>query len=174
MGILYKGDDSEEGTQNPETDSVSCGALAVEQSTPAFILRTAKSRRSRRRSTWRSLPLYLSLSNLRDDIDIARLLSPPLSHNPPTIQHREISIPSSPIVAPITTVEIPLSLPTTSALGSPASAHGSQHLLDNTLTIPSHSLENGDWTFITTAHHTPNTQSPSSEPETWILLSDDS
>ena len=135
---------------------------------PLYILRQVKPRRSRRRPTWQSIPLYLSLSNLRDDNDIARLLSPQSTTN---IQHR----PSHVLVK-----ETPLSLPTSSASAlsssSSLSAHGSSDLnFLETTSLPSHSLEPEDWTFITTQQNTTSDSlsSPASEPETWILLSDD-
>jgi hypothetical protein len=163
LGILYNND--EDIAQDSKSNTVACD-IPVEQSVPMFVIRHGKPCRSRRRSTWRSLPLYLSLSTLTEDADIARLLSPSTPHTP-TIQHRDTSIPTP------TTTDIPLSLPAPPALES---THKSEHLLDNTVQSPhSFDLNSGDWTFITTPHTTPLVSTPSaSEPETWILLSDDS
>jgi hypothetical protein len=167
MGILYDNKD--------EDNTVTC-EVPFEQAPPVFILRHRKAKRSRRRSTWRSLPLYLSFSSLGDDADIARLLSPSITDTPTpmTIQHREL--PSTPI-----STDIPQSLPPTPALES-ATIHGSSHLLPNTPIEVSqpHSLSLNTtvdgWEFINTphAHQDPHTSTPISEPETWILLSDDS
>jgi len=132
-----------------EDNTVAC-ELPSEQAPPIYIIRHRKPRRSRRRSL-RSLPLYLSFSSLGDDADIARLLSPSISNTPTpmTIQHREL--PSTPIT------NTPLSLP---------DVNGSLSFPDTTL---------DGWEFITTPqHHTDPQPSPASEPETWILLSDDS
>lgn len=105
-------------------------------------------RQGKPRRTRRSkpmLPLYLSFSDFGTDVDIARLLS--LSQpQTPTIQHR---------VAP-------QSLPLPSALESGSQSHSFLPQLDI-----------ADWTFIETAHTLPQI-SPASEPETWILLGDDS
>ncbi|PMD58206.1 uncharacterized protein K444DRAFT_439546 [Hyaloscypha bicolor E] len=86
MGILYVGEDI---AVDSESNTIVCG-VPVESSGPMFSIRQGKPRRSRR-STWRSLPLYLSFSDLSNDADIARLLSfstPPT----PTIQHRPLTI----------------------------------------------------------------------------------
>jgi len=165
MGILYDNKDEE--------NTVACEA-PIEQTPPMFILRHRKPKRSRRRSTWHSLPLYLSFSSLEDDADIAQLLSPSITTTPTpmTIQHREH--PSTPI-----STDIPQSLPPTSALES-ATIHGSPHLLPNAPVRASqpHSLPLSvdGWEFINTpqARQDPHTSTPISEPETWILLSDDS
>jgi len=134
-----------------------------EQSAPMFAIRPSRQSRCSRRSKWRSLPLYLPSSGLSHDADIARLTSP-ISHNP-AIQHREISTNVS------NTTDIPQSLPPPSALSS---SSRSTHLLNNTNSIPINlDLTPGDWTFINTPS-SPNSTTPLSEPETWILLSDDS
>ncbi|KAH9222735.1 hypothetical protein DL95DRAFT_518293 [Leptodontidium sp. 2 PMI_412] len=152
LGILYN--DNEDLTQDSESNTIACD-VPVEQSVPMFVLRQGKPRRSRRRSTWRSLPLYLPLSSLSDDADIARLLS--LSPAP-TIQHR--------LTTP-TPMDTPLSLP-------PLALESPQH--DNTISIssPRHTLDfySGDWTFVHTPHHADPSPTPSSEPETWILIDD--
>jgi hypothetical protein len=159
---------------NDEENTVAC-EVPSEQACPTFILRHRKAT-PRRRSTWRSLPLYLSFSNLGDDADIARLLSPSVS-NPSTtmtIQHHELATPPN-------TTDIPQSLPPTPALES-ASVNGSKHLIPNTPIEkpPTQSLPPNttgeDWEFINTPQHhiDPHTSIPLSELETWILLGDDS
>jgi len=149
MGILYKDED----TVHRESNSVALD-VPVQQSAPLFVIRPSRPRKRSHCSTWRNLPLYLSLSDLSTDADIARFLSPPISYTS-TIQHRNIL-----------TTDIPQSLP-------PNSASGSSHLLDN-ISLSHLDFNSGDWTFISTPPHTPLVSSPSSEPETWILLSDDS
>ena len=166
MGILY---------DNKYEENIVAREVPSEQASPMFILRHRKSK-PRRRSTWRSLPLYLSFSSLGDDADIARLLSPSISNPLPpiTIQHHEH------FTSPITT-DIPQSLPPTSALES-SSINGSQHVTPNSSieTPHTHSLllntTGDDWEFINTPQHNrePHTSTPASEPETWILLGDDS
>ncbi|KUJ21109.1 uncharacterized protein LY89DRAFT_426969 [Mollisia scopiformis] len=174
MGILYK--DDEDIAQVSKSNTVSCD-VPVQHPVPMFIIRRGKPKRSRRRSTWRSLPLYLSFSGLSDDADIARLLSPSTTTSPiPTIQHRT----KIPLMSSNTDIDIPQSLPAplSSAFGS-GSLQGS-HFLDNTtfsISIPEpHSFDTisntGDWTFIQTPHHVSASSTPSSEPETWILIDD--
>jgi len=164
LGILYN--DNEDFAQNsPDSNTISCD-VPIEPSVPMFILRQGKPRRSRRRSNWRSLPLYLSLSSLSDDADIARLLS--LSPFP-TIQHR-LSTPTH------FDTDILQSLPPP-ALEFP---HHNDNDKDDTISIPPLSQQNildfnsnsGDWTFIHTPHPTNPSPTPSSEPETWILIDD--
>jgi hypothetical protein len=169
MGILYE---DESIAHDSESNTIVCDA-PIEHSVPMFIVRHGKPRRSRRRSTWRSLPLYLSFSSLSNDADITRLLSPSVSHTP-TIQHRDVTVE---IPTPINTdisidTSIPQSLPPTPAFSG--SVHGS-HLVDNTPISPLSSIfhqHTGDWTFITALHNTPGTSTPHSEPETWILIDD--
>jgi hypothetical protein len=149
MGILYKDED----TVQLESNSVARD-VPVQQPAPLFVIRPSRRPRKRtHRSMWRNLPLYLSLSDLSTDTDIIRLLSPSTLYTS-TIQHRE------------TLTDIAQSLPPTLALGS-------SHFLDN-ISLSHHDFDSGDWTFIHTAPHDPLVSSPSSEPETWILLSDDS
>jgi len=149
LGILYNDEDN---IQDSESNITLCD-VPLEQSVPMFILRHKQPKRSRRRPVQSSpLPLYLSFSCLSDDSDIARLLSPSVSHTP-TIQHREITLPTP-----------TLSLPPTLALES------SIHFFDNTPVISTTPhLITEDWTFINTGHHTP-TATPSSEPEAWVLI----
>lgn len=193
MGILYI-DEDDDVLQDEDANPVSCD-VPVEQSFPMFVLRQGKPRRSRRQATWRSLPpLYLSFSNLSDDFDVKRWLSP--SHTPiSTIQHRDS------IITPSSRVEegfLPQSLPSPpafesmyhfSSLGSSSSSDED----DDIPTSPSHSTisllpkdqdqDQQGWTLIdrddpphpqtqnnTTTIQTPTT--PCSEPETWELIDD--
>jgi len=149
LGILFDDDDFESNA-NGVTQAL------PEQPPPTFVIRPGRLRPSRRRSTWRSLQLHLSLSDLRGDTDISRLMSQP--DPSPTIQHRstnKCTLPTS-VSFPSPMNGTPLSLPPipTSALQS--SSHNSS----------------SEWTFINipTPSQDPN---PPSEPETWILLSDD-
>jgi hypothetical protein len=175
MGILYK--DSSGITPDPSSNTISCEVPVEQNTSPMFVFRYGKPRRP---LTWRSsLPLYLSFSSLSDDIDITRFLSPSTTPNePPTIQHRDIPSREKP-----QTTDIPQSLPLTSS--ALLAAHGEVPSIlnsDNTanpipISSPSTpSLDQlGDWTFInTTPHRTTQIATPSSEPETWIILSDDS
>lgn len=158
MGILYDSEDKDNCTASK--------IPSIEQAPPtSFVWRHRKPRRSRR---LRALPLHLSLSTISTDAAIARLLSASPATTPtPTIQHRE--------VLPGTT---PQSLPSRSPSPSPALE---SPLLDTQHTH-THSLHHqtatalDDWELITTtppqSHDEVST--PSSEPETWILLSDDS
>jgi len=156
LGILYHDKDSAQ----EESESVRIEVPSY----PVFFLRASKPRQHAHRSTTRrTQPLYLSMSDLSRDADIARLFSPS-STQTQTIQHRDTTM----------TPSIPQSLPPTSALES---THGSHHLLNNTVSNSSLSFDfinSGDWTLIGTAPQTPLVSTPSSEPETWILLSDDS
>jgi hypothetical protein len=166
MGILYK----DEGTALKEFNSIARD-VPVQQSAPMFVIRPSRPRKRAQRSSWRTLPLYLSLSDLSTDADIARLLSPSTSYTS-TIQHRDTH-----------TTDIPQSLPTTSASGSvsahesttPLSSSAIYDLIPHEISIPPQSLESGDWTFINNTNaSTPSLTSPASETETWIFLSDDS
>ncbi|RDL40447.1 uncharacterized protein BP5553_00426 [Venustampulla echinocandica] len=171
LGILY--DNVEDTTQDK---SVVC-EVPLEQPSPLFTLRYRKSsrnsRRNRRRSQRSSLPLYLSLSNLKDDADIVRLLSPSTSTTAtkPPIQHR--AVPATP---PPISLDIPQSLPVAAVPALEESIHSSvPHFLDNTSILPTpHENHVSDWEFIMINNDaTLQTTTPSSEPETWILLGDD-
>ncbi|KAE8451949.1 hypothetical protein EG329_002113 [Mollisiaceae sp. DMI_Dod_QoI] len=179
MGIFYN--DDEDITQDSQPNTVSCD-VPVQQSIPLFIIRHGKPKRSRRCSTWRSIPLYLSFSELSDDAAVARLLSQSPSTSPtPTIQHRT----KTPFTTLNTDISIPQSLPAPSATAS-ASAFGSgslhgSHFLNNpnTISIPlpirpsfAPNTNTGDWTFIQTSPYASHPTTPSSEPETWILIDD--
>jgi len=137
--------------------------LPLRQEAPMFVIKPA--RRSRQRSTWRSLPLYLSFSNLSEDSDIAHLISPNRRITP-TIQHRT-PIPST--AASIIDFDTPQSLPPATALSqSPGS--GNPNLLHD-INTPTFAPAGEDWTFITHTH-TRHDTTPFSEPETWILHDD--
>jgi len=151
LGILYDGE-----SIPPDQAAVECSVQAVDEhiSAPLYTLRPSRTSRpklSRRGNPKRQL--YLSLSNLSSDIDIAQWLSP---HPSPTKQHRDS-------LSNIST-DIPLSLlPTTLAFDPGALSNSQSNFLAN----------DTDWTFINQTQTENNMQSPSSEPETWILLSDD-
>jgi len=163
MGILYG-----------EYDGKLDGAAAVylgrpkEEPSPMFTIRPSRRKPRSQCQKWQAIPLYLSLSDLSTDAHIARLISPSIAYTE-TIQHRDSTS--------INNTDIPLSLPPSSAFSS---LTGSAHLLDNTnpSIIPINlDLDQGDWTFITNSPTTtpiPHSTTPISEPETWILLSDDS
>ena len=158
MGILYG---EQPNCQSPE-NVVVCD-VPLQQEAPMFVMRP--SRRSRRRQTWRSLPLHLSFSDLSDDADIARLISS-IPCITPTIQHRD---PISSTSASIISIETPQSLPPTTS-ASLSQSNGSGNLLAD-INTPTFISAGEDWTFIThspTRHDT----TPSSEPETWILCDD--
>jgi hypothetical protein len=162
MGILY-------------SDGDAAGALiAKEQPAPAFVIRPGKPRSSRR-SKWVKVALDTPFYDLITDDAIAPT-TPPFSYQPP-IQHRAnpnsinndlTTIPQSlpPINNDLTT--IPQSLPPTSA--SLESITESPEFFD-----PLSSPSTGDWTFVHhAAQHTAASSAPPTEPETWILLGDDS
>jgi hypothetical protein len=171
MGILYGGG-GEDLAYDSGLNAIVCG-VSVDHSSPMFSIRPVKPRRSRRSSSWRSVPLYLSFSDLSDDADIARFLSlSPSNTHTPTIQHRDLTI------QPLTNTDIdsPQSLPPTPAF---TGSLLSNLVVDNTPNAISSSLHDsilpqqaGDWTFITAPHNTPGTATPLSEPETWILIDD--
>jgi hypothetical protein len=162
MGILY-------GEYDNKLDDAAAAYLGrpKEEPSPMFTIRPSRRKPRRSHSQWQAIPLYLSLSDLSTDADIARLIYPSISYTE-TIQHRDITTNAT---------DIPQSLPPPSALSS---LTGSIHILDdiNTNSIPiNFDLTPGDWAFITASPHTtpvPHPATPISEPETWILLSDDS
>ena len=154
--------------------------VPVERPAPFFILRPGKPRRSRKQSSliWRPLILHLPVSSLSDDFDIVRLSSS-LSHTP-KIQHRGTTLPKSLSATLVIDMHIPQSLPPTKALEF-ASGSTLECLTPNTLINESFlpcsnpaslDLNAGDWTFVNTPNPTPRTSTPSSEPETWILIDD--
>ena len=165
MGILY----DEHLAFDSESNTIVCSA-PIESSVPMFSIRQGKSRRSRRSSSWRSLPLYLSFSDLSNDADIARLLSPSIPPTP-TIQHRDLTIQT--LLNTDIDVKTPQSLPPTPALPGSLLSDLVDGLIDNTPN--SHAILTqriGDWTFITTPHNTPGSLTPLSDQETWILIDD--
>jgi len=156
MGILY--DHEENTTHDSEPNNIVCD-IRVEQPPPMFVIRNSKPRRSRRRSSFRSLPLYLSFSSLSEDTEIAQFISSS------TIQHRPISIPIPQTISTSPDIKIPLSLPSTPALQPPVS---------NSISLPtSPNHEVNDWILI--PQHTCTTlitTTPSTNPEPWILIDD--
>lgn len=187
LGILYD-------------DEVSGADLAVDAlpprryAAPEFIIRPGKlsRRRTLKRSTWESLSLYLSFSALSQDDDIARLLISDCDNTPTpsvssTIQHHETesTLNSSSLNSPDV---VPQSLPTPesapintplleSAMQSPARLSDSLPALS----LPSSNAAPEDWTFVNTRASSTvddadaGTCTPAiSEPETWVLLNDDS
>jgi hypothetical protein len=185
MGILYNED--EFLAQDEDANPVLCDVpLKLEQpSFPIFVLRHGRPRRSKRRSTWRSLPpLCISFSGLSDDADIKRLLSPsvlPMT----TIQHREFSEPT-----PVSIFkDIPLSLPPPPAFedlcdsvsASPTSVSNEDNPISVPPTPPPAPISLQFIDTDDTLNNTPilpiptlcSTQSTSEEePETWILIDD--
>jgi len=144
IGILNM---DEENAQD-EPNLVSCD-VPVEPSAPLFVIRPGRLRG--RRSALRALPLYLSLSSLSDDINIARLMSSPTHVSHSTIQRRPASRP-----APINT-DLPPSLPGTPTISSA--------LVDHTVSSPtSFDLNTGDWTLVGTSQHSTASSTPVSEP----------
>lgn len=183
MGILYNEDDSAV-SRDENANVVSCD-VAVEHSFPCtFVLSHGKPKRSRRSVALRSTlpPLYLSLSDLSDDSEIARLLARSIASVPVALhasQHRERPV-TKPHPLSITTdiktdLDIPQSLPPPSAFES---MYGSGSLSipaskpndPPQISLPPHAI---DWTFISSPSHTDTTpSSPSSEPDTWVLIDD--
>jgi len=170
MGILY---DDGDLAHDSESNIIVCD-VPVDRAVPLYIIRHGKPSRSRRRSTcssWRSLSLYSSFSDLCNDADIARLLSPSVLHTP-IIPHRDPTVENPIHITSNIDTCIPQSLPPTPAFSG--SSHG-LHLIDNTPISLSNSIlhqHTGDWTFISAPHNTPETPTPLSEPETWILIDD--
>lgn len=163
MGILYG--EQPDCESHSKENAVLCD-VPLRHEAPMFVMRP--SRRSRqRRSTWRSLPLSLSFSDLSNDTDIARLISP-IPHSTPTIQHRD---PIQSTTASIIDIDIQQSLPpNTPALSSSLQLNGSANLLAD-INTPTFISPGEDWTFIT-HNHTRHDSTPSSEPETWSLCDD--
>lgn len=184
MGILYNEDD-EDIVRDVELNTISCD-VPVEHSFPMFVVRHGKPRRSRRRTIVRSLPpLYLSFATLSDDVDIANFLSH--SNTPmPKIKHCESVEPtplSSVSISLPTDIDIPQSLPPPSAFEMESFYGSGSGIIssDNTpvqisLPAPQTSLlsQQGDWTFVNIPlrHNTTILETPTSEPETWILIDD--
>jgi hypothetical protein len=162
MGILY--DETQQDCESHANENAVLCDVPLGQEVPMFVMRP--SRRSQRRSTWRSLPLYLSFSDLSKDTDIARLLSP-IQRITPTIQHRD-HIPST--TASIIDVDTPQSLPPNTPALSTHHLNGISNLLTE-ISTPTFVSVGEDWTFITHMH-TQHDSTPFSEPETWSLCDD--
>jgi hypothetical protein len=147
MGILHDGTSSNQ-------------ACEVAHEPPLFIIRPRKRRAPKRqRSGWVSLPLHLSFSNLSEDSQIKKFISNDTTSNS-TIQHRRTFLP------------LHISLDTLQSLPAATPALGESNILSAT-TSPIQTLYQ-DWELINSSSQpsTPLTDG-SSEPETWILLSDD-
>jgi hypothetical protein len=165
LGILYLNDGERQDCEPHAKDNAILCDVPLRQEAPMFVIRPSR-RSRRRRSTLCSLPLYLSLSNLSDDTDIAYFMSPIL-HNTPTIQHRDLILSTT---ASIIDIDVPQSLPpTTPALSSSLQLRESAILLRHN--APTFVQAGEDWTFITHTHNT-HDSTPCSEPETWSLCDD--
>jgi hypothetical protein len=133
----------------------------VPHKSPLYNIRPHKRRAPKRqRSTWVSLPLHLSLSNLSDDNRIKEFISVDTT-TLNTIQHRR------PVPKLHISLDPPQSLPVATL------AFGESHTIV-AITSPIQQIYQ-DWELIDTSPQasTPLTE-VSLEPETWILLSDDS
>jgi hypothetical protein len=153
MGNLY--DHEEENTHDSEASDIVYD-IRNEEHPPMFVIRKGRQRRSRRRSTLHSLPLYLSFTNLSEDTEIARFISPSMIQHRPTLQ---------PISANPDDIDIPLSLPSTPESHAPIS---------NSISLPSSpNYEFKDWILIPLDICTTfTTTTSSSNPEPWILIDD--
>jgi hypothetical protein len=181
MGILYN-EDSAEVAQNDNANTILCD-VPVEHFPPMFVIRPGKPRRSRRANRRSLPPLYLSLAGLRDDADIARFLYQSIHASPkPVTQYRACLPPPMDL-----DIDIPQSLPPSSAFESLYGSISSASLISDNTPISSSSRQTsllhhqGDWAFInipirqnSNSNNDNNTtlSSPSSEPETWILIDD--
>lgn len=174
MGILFEEDRPD---LRKSSSTLSSWTVPAQISYPLFTMRQVKSKRLRRRTVWQALPLNLSLSNLRNDYDLARLLSSDL-YSASDI-HRNCPSPVPPNTEALVAQSLPKSSPSSSALVSLSTSgvnEFSVSLPQSSLPPPSFTHE--DWTFITpTTSQAPTHPSidstPFSEPETWILLGDD-
>lgn len=155
MGILYD-----------DEDAASASVDKIQQ-TPAFVIRPNKPRNTRR-SSWEKLSFDISFFDIRNHAAIAPTTTPSLARQS-LIQHPAISNSNSNWIhddAPTIPQSLPLSSP--SALEPiPESCEPFDIPLPSPPSI-------GDWTFVHAAQHTPVTFAPPSDPETWILLDDDS
>ena len=181
LGILY---DINNADSRSAMSAPFSWTMPAQKSFPAYTVRHSKSRRLRRRPTWQGLPLKLSLSNLRDDHDLARLLSPistsqpPVRSNPEQLQSRPVLISTDKL--PALPQSLPKSSPSSTALvSSPLFTNNDLSISLSQTFIPTHSFTHEDWTLITPTliaqeHTHPSIAStPQSESETWILLGDD-
>jgi hypothetical protein len=160
MGILYN---IEEEEDLPES-SMKANAP------PEFYIRPARpKRRSRASNNQFQLPAYLASSLLRDSPEIAPWFAYQATKPAPsfftrtTIQHRHF--PSTPQSLPATVTN---SFHDLSRLASPVLCSPSPILFP--LACDDEDLADATWDFITS--NAPYS-APPSEPETWILLSDD-
>jgi hypothetical protein len=135
--------------------------LEVSQQSPLFTIRTRKRRAPKRqRSIWVSLPLHLSLSSLSDDYQIKKLISTNTT-TINTIQHRR----------PVPQIHIPVDPPQSLPAATPAL--GESHTSSAIISSIQSSYQ--DWEIINPSSQPPTPSTDGlSEPETWILLSDDS
>ena len=184
LGILY----DQDGLDPPRAMSASSFSwnVSVQASSPAFSTRQVNSRRLRRRPTWQGLPLKLSLSNLRDDYDIALLLSPVyglLPSVPSNVETEQCQAPPTysadeSFKSQQSLPELSVSLPTLVSSPTTTSVEELSISLPQSSILPL-SLMHEDWTFITPKTSLQELTYPSiastpfSEPETWILLGDD-
>lgn len=182
MGILYN-------------DSKS---ITIQEPEPSYLIKYVyqRSRPRRRRNIQKnsiairpSLPLSLSGSILSENPDIARFLreseTDPVSTTTTPIQHRDpITVPTTPQSLPPLSESISEScISVTPDISRSASPFASPFHSPLPLS-PAISLVNDEhditWEFLTTTSHTTTAEdeagvrTPASEPETWILLSDDS
>lgn len=203
LGILFPGnnEDINERYSDEAENTISC-SVPVETDAPLYIIRHRKPRRSLRRSgSWRSISLDISLSPLSSDAEIAQFLSTPeyvpRSTLPTTIQHRQIDIiprfcPDSVAGDAEDVPELPQSLPPSptipvrpelSSIPLPQLSMSEILIIASTIPSPSTTTLAEDWTIVNPDPQYPPQHSntthfilstPSSELETWILLSDDS
>ena len=133
----------------------------VPYQSPLYTIRTRKRHAPRRQhSRWVSLPLHLSFSSLSEDSLIKKLISIETTTTTNTIQHcrkasrihMHIDLPQS-LPAAATALGNPITIP---ANTSPAQSYQDWHLINKSSQPSTPSFEE------------------ISEPETWILLSDDS
>jgi hypothetical protein len=181
LGILHNTSSLESSRFLSSTNSWTVPAT---KSIPAYTIRQSKSRRLRRRPTWQGLPLKLSLSNLRDDHDLARLLSSVYATEQTVHAILANAQEQTPLISADKSSSTPQSLPKPSPSSSALVSSPTSPINDLPISLSQsfnsiHSLAQEDWTFITPIissqeHVHPSIAStPFSEPETWILLGDD-
>lgn len=170
MGILYQNEH--------DTDILSESDSTIKPEVPAqFYFRPARPKRTSRNSRIQfQLPEYLATSLLSDNPEIAPWLLGQTSTEPSypsyprqvTIQHRTPTPQSLPpslansVIPDISRVASPLNFPVSGFSNSP---------LLFPLEHDDEELSEATWDFITASTRS---SAPPSEPETWILLSDDS
>ena len=152
LGTIYKCEPFEQ-----QHYTVKCDVPDVDDQITSlpYTIRPSRSRRPKHHQRGnRKLQLELSFSGRSTDFSNGNWLSPCTTR---TIQHRGFLLKHIP--------DTPQSLPpTASALDSGSLSNSQLHLFTSDI----------DWTFITHTQTENTMQSPSSEPETWIFLSDDS